>query len=82
LILEIDLEDLPVWKDLSSREDFWLIVCKARSNYGELDRDSIQFCICEKRYIYIYIYIYITASYHDFIGFVEEIAYASSFVGF
>ena len=41
-----------------------------------MDRDSIQFCICEKRYIYI------TASYHDFIGFVEEIAYASSFVGF
>jgi len=40
LILEIDLEDLPVWKDLSSREDFWLIVCKARSNYGELDMDS------------------------------------------
>jgi hypothetical protein len=76
LILEIDLEDLPVWEDLSSLEDFWLIVCKARSNSGELDRDSTQFCICEKRYIYI------TASYHDFIGFVEEIAYASSFVGF
>jgi hypothetical protein len=59
LILEIDLEDLLVWEDLSSLEDFWLIVCKARSNSGELDRDSTQFCICEMHYIYIYIYIYI-----------------------
>jgi hypothetical protein len=44
-----------------------------------LDRDSTQCCTWEE---HSFSSSLITASYHDLIGFVEEIADASSFIGF
>jgi hypothetical protein len=41
--MKIGLRSLPVQEDFSSCNDFWLIVCMARSNSGELDRDSTHF---------------------------------------
>ena len=77
--MKIGLKDLPIYEDFSSCEDFWLIVCKAKSISSELDRDSIQFCTCEERSTSS---SSITVSYQDLIGFVEKMAEAKSFVGF
>jgi hypothetical protein len=57
----------------------WLIACKAKSNSSELDKDFTQCCIWEE---HSFSSSLITTSYHDLIGFVEEIVDASSFVGF
>ena len=77
--LEIGLRGLLAWEDFSSYEDFWSIICKARSNFGELDRDSTQFCTCEERSTSSSA---TTTSYQDSIGFVKEMAKTKSFVGF
>jgi hypothetical protein len=36
-ILEISLEVSLVWEDCSPYKDFYLIVCRVRINYGDLD---------------------------------------------
>ena len=80
-VFEISLKVLPNWEDSSSWEDFWLIVCKTRSNSGDLDRVSTKFCTLSLCIYegFVAFSSAITASYQEVIGFAEDMTKAISF---
>ena len=80
-VMEISLEDLPDWGDLSSWKDFWLKVGRDRSNSRELDRVFTKFYTLSLCIFYGFdvFSLVVTASYQDFIGSAKDMAEAISF---